>query len=79
MSKGTLKRSFEYFREVLINEQDRSIASGHLCSGKDLIANSKKNHNISSNKHSKPHNQGSSSSYEYSSNMVYNKKKAYNP
>ena len=46
MSKGTLKPSFEYFREFLINEQDRLIASSHFSNSKDLMAHSKKRLNI---------------------------------
>ena len=79
MSKGTHKPSFVYFYKGFINNQDRLVASAQLSNNKDLMAHSKNNPNISFNKHTKPHNQGSTSSKDDAFNMVYSKKKVYNP
>ena len=79
MYKGIMKPTFEEFCKGLINEQDRLIASSQLLNSKALMAHSKNNPNISFNKHTKPHNQGSTSSKDDAFNMVYSKKKVYNP
>ena len=57
----------------MINEKDRLISSGQLSNNKDLMTHSKNNRNMNV-KNSQPHNQGSTSSSDDASNMVYKKK-----
>lgn len=55
MSQGFMNPSFDYFCKVLINEQDRLIASGQLTNNKSLMAHNNKNSNPSFHKNPKSH------------------------
>ena len=73
-----MKQTFDDFCKGLINEQERLLVSLQLTPNKALTALNK-HHKKSFNKHTKPHNQGSTSSKDDAFNMVYSKKKVYNP